>query len=138
MMERHDVPHRAQPDLVSAGGSCDRVEVGRRHPALIGAEMMLDAKAVIKAELVSHLKLAPQLLVALRRGHTSFIPHMGEMRKFHNGIASFPETPTLEVAKPNGRGEPLPIARAKPLQVGLGDRFNGVVDASLPASGRRV
>ncbi len=58
-MERYDVPHRTQPDLAGAGGGGDSIQVGRRHPALIGSEMMLDAKAVIKAEFVSHLQLAP-------------------------------------------------------------------------------
>lgn len=56
--------------------------------------MMLDTKTLIQAHLVSHLQLAPQLLVALRRGHASFTPHMGKMRKFHTDIASFLDTPT--------------------------------------------
>jgi len=94
MMQRHDVPHRAQPDLAGAGSSSDRVQIGRRHPALIGSEMMLDTKAIIKAALVSHFQLAPQLLVALCRCQASFIPHMSEMCKFHNDIASFLGTPT--------------------------------------------
>src|SRR5215471_3465838 len=89
MIQRYDVPHRTQSDLAGADGGSDRVQVKRRHPALIRSEMMLDAKAVIKAEFVSHLQLAPQLLVALRRGHASLIPHMGKMRKFHNDMASF-------------------------------------------------
>jgi hypothetical protein len=50
--------------------------------------MMLDTKAVIEAKVVSCLQLAPQLLVALRRGHARFLPHMSEMRKFHNDMAS--------------------------------------------------
>ena len=87
-MQWHDVPHHTQPDLASAGGGCDSVNVGRGHPALIGSEMMLDAKTVVEAEFVSQLQLTPQLLVALCRCHASILPYMGEMRKVHNDIVS--------------------------------------------------
>jgi hypothetical protein len=56
--------------------------------------MVLDTKAVLKAEFVSQLQLAPQLLVALGWCQASLVPHMGEMCKFHNDMISILETPT--------------------------------------------
>ena len=53
---------------------------------------MLDAEAVIEAELVAQHELAPQLLVALRRRHAGLAPNMGEMGKLHRA-SSFLASP---------------------------------------------
>jgi len=47
---------------------------------------MLDAETVVEAELVAELKLAPELLVALMRGHVGLAPDMGEVSEFHEVI----------------------------------------------------
>ena len=48
--------------------------------------MMLDAEAVIEAELVAQRKLAPQLLVALVRRHAGLGPDVRKVREFHSII----------------------------------------------------
>jgi hypothetical protein len=45
--------------------------------------MVLDAEAVVEAELIAQLELAPQLLIALVRRHSRFAPDVGEMSEFH-------------------------------------------------------
>jgi len=44
----------AQPLGARAAG--DGIEGGRRHSVFVGAEMVLDAEAVIEAEIVAELK----------------------------------------------------------------------------------
>ncbi len=83
MIERHDVAHGADPHAPCARRRPDHIEPGRRHPAFVGPEMVLDAEAIVEAEVVAERELAPELLVALVRGHTGLAPDMGEVREFH-------------------------------------------------------
>src|ERR1700674_899930 len=53
MVERDNVTHRANAQTTRTCARADRIQTRRRHPALVGAEVMLDAKAVIEAELVA-------------------------------------------------------------------------------------
>jgi len=83
VMQRHHVPHGAEPDALGARRRRDRVEVGRRHPAFLGAEMVLDREGVVEAERVGQLQLAPELFVALAGRHALLAPDMGEMGESH-------------------------------------------------------
>src|SRR5271165_290547 len=49
MVERDNVTHRAKAQTARTCARADRIQTRRRNPALIGAEVMLDAKPVIKA-----------------------------------------------------------------------------------------
>src|ERR1700720_2612645 len=51
--------------------------------------MMLDREAIIEAQFVAKLELAPKLLVALRRAHAGLAPDVGEVGKLH-GVFLFP------------------------------------------------
>ena len=53
MVQRDNVTHRAKAQTTRACARSDRVQTRRGHPALVGAEVMLDAKPVIKAELIA-------------------------------------------------------------------------------------
>ena len=86
VVQRHDMAHAAEADALGARAAADGVEAGRRHPALVGAEMMLDAEAVIESKFVAQLELAPELLIALGRRHACLAPDMGEMRELHGTI----------------------------------------------------
>ena len=86
MMQRHDEAHGADAQPLGPRAAGDGVERGRRHPAFVGPEMMLDAEAVVEAEVVAERKLAPELLVALVRGHVGLAPDMGEVGEFHRGV----------------------------------------------------
>src|SRR5215467_12378933 len=79
MIERHNIAHRTDTDAARAHARRDGVQTRRRHPALVGPEMMLDAETVIEAKLVAQPKLAPQLLIALVRIHSWLSPDMREM-----------------------------------------------------------
>ena len=59
VVERHDVAHRADADLAGARGRADDVDAGRRNPALVGTEMVLDAEGVVVTKPVAQLKFAP-------------------------------------------------------------------------------
>src|ERR1700726_2992855 len=83
MIKRHDVAHRPDAQPLGARAGADRVQARRRHPALVGTEMMLDAERMIEAELVAQGELAPELFVALVRRHAGLGPDMGKMREFH-------------------------------------------------------
>ena len=61
----------------------DGVKRGRRHPAFMGLEMVLDTEAEVEAEVVAKRKLTPELLVALMRRHAELAPDMGEVSEFH-------------------------------------------------------
>jgi hypothetical protein len=50
---------------------------------------MLDAEAVVEAELVAQLQFAPQLFVALVRRHAWLAPDVREMSEFHCTASSF-------------------------------------------------
>ena len=56
MIERHDIAHRADAQALGPRAGADRVQARRRHPALVGTEMMLDAERMIEAELVAQLQ----------------------------------------------------------------------------------
>src|SRR4029078_12637651 len=56
-------------------------------PALVGTEMMLDAEGIVVTKPVAHLKLAPQFLVALVRGHAWLAPDMREMGELHSAFS---------------------------------------------------
>jgi hypothetical protein len=86
MVQRHDVPHGAEPDAPRPCAGRDGIEAGRGHPALVGPEMMLDAEPIVEAELVGELQLTPQLVVALSRRHPSLVPDMREMSEFHEAL----------------------------------------------------
>jgi hypothetical protein len=88
MIERHDVAHRPDAQPLGARAGADRVKARRRHPALVGAEVVLDAERMVEAERVAQSELAPELLVAFVRRHAGLGPDMGEMGKFH-GTASW-------------------------------------------------
>ena len=83
MIERHDIAHRPDAQPLGARAGADRIETWRRHPALVGPEMMLDAEGVIETDIVAQSELAPELLVALMRRHAGLGPDMGKMREFH-------------------------------------------------------
>jgi hypothetical protein len=53
MVQRDNVTHRANAQTTRACARSDRVQTRRGHPALIGAEVMLDTKPVIKAEFIA-------------------------------------------------------------------------------------
>src|ERR1700730_3335256 len=53
MVQRDNVTHRAKAQTTRACARSDCVQTRRGHPALIRAEVMLDAKPVIKAELIT-------------------------------------------------------------------------------------
>src|SRR5436190_11352132 len=53
MVERDDVTHGADAQATRAGARADGVETRRGHPALVGTEVMLDAKTVIETELIA-------------------------------------------------------------------------------------
>jgi hypothetical protein len=53
MVERNNVTHGANAQTTCACACADRIQTRRRHPALVGTEVMLDAKAVIEAELIA-------------------------------------------------------------------------------------
>ena len=86
MVQRHDEAHGADAQALGSRAAGDGVERRRRHPAFVGAEMMLDAEAVVEAEVVAERKLAPELLVALMRGHVGLAPDMGEVGEFHREV----------------------------------------------------
>ena len=88
MIERHDVAHRTDAQPLGARPGTDRIKRRRRHPALVGPEMMLDAERIIETKFVAGLKLAPQLLVALMRRHSGLGPDVGEVGKFHGDSVS--------------------------------------------------
>src|SRR5471032_2855354 len=90
MVERHHVAHRADPHVAGARAGADRVQAGRRYPALVRAEVVLDAKAIVKAERVARFQLTPQLLVALVRGHPRLAPNMRKMGELHGATTSAP------------------------------------------------
>ena len=46
-------------ETITAHAAGDGVERRRRHPALVGPEMMLDAEAIVEAQVVAELQLAP-------------------------------------------------------------------------------
>ena len=83
MIERNDVAHRPDPHAFGTHAGADGVKARRRHPAFVGAEVMLDAKGMIEAELVAQLQLTPQLFVALMRRHARLGPDVRKMREFH-------------------------------------------------------
>ena len=112
--------------LVEAAAG-DRVEGGRRHPALVGAEMMLDAEAVVEAELVAELQLAPELLVALMRCHIGLAPDMGEVSEFHE--RSFHCGGEHRVAAEAYRGSPAPSPGRQFFDAGLIGARECVLDA---------
>ena len=84
MMQRHQKPHGAEAHIFGARAGAHRIEGRRRHPAFIGAEMVLDAKAVIETQLVGQYNFPPELVVALAGGHAGLAPDMGKMREFHS------------------------------------------------------
>jgi hypothetical protein len=53
MIERNDIAHRANAHSTRACAGAHRIQARRRHPAFIGAEVVLDAEAVVEAELVA-------------------------------------------------------------------------------------
>src|SRR5437016_383055 len=53
IVQRHDEAHGADAKPFGSRAAGDGVERGRRHPAFVGAEMMLDAEAVVEAEFVT-------------------------------------------------------------------------------------
>jgi hypothetical protein len=53
MVERNNITHRANAHTTRACAGANRVQARRRHPALIGTEVMLDAEAVVEAEFVA-------------------------------------------------------------------------------------
>ena len=59
--------------------------------------MMLDTEAIVEAEVVAERKLAPELFVALVRGHVGLAPDMGEVGEFHGEVI-----PMLRRACPAG------------------------------------
>src|SRR5262245_57352610 len=83
MIERHDVAHRPDTDLAGARGGADDVDAGGGNPALVRAEMVLDAERVVVTKFVAQLKFAPQLLIALVRCHAWLAPDMRKMGKLH-------------------------------------------------------
>src|ERR1700722_5432206 len=87
MIERHDVTHRPDAHPFGARAGADGIEARRRHPALVGTEMMLDAERMIEPDLVAQFQLAPELLVALMRRHAGLGPDMGKVREFHEATA---------------------------------------------------
>src|SRR5215510_6377555 len=88
MIKRHDVAHRPDTDPAGAGGGADDVDAGGGNPALVGSEMVLDAESVVVAKFVAQLKFAPQLLIALVRGHAWLAPDMRKMGKLHAAVSS--------------------------------------------------
>src|SRR5215469_6477237 len=83
MIERHNVAHRTDAHAARVHRGADGIEARGRHPALVRPEMVFDAEAVVEANVVAHLKFAPQLLIALMRGHPRLTPDMRKMREFH-------------------------------------------------------
>ena len=69
VIERNHVAHGTKSYAPGARACPDRIEGGRRHPAFIGAAVMLDAKSVIEIQIVAESQFTPQLLVALMRRH---------------------------------------------------------------------
>ena len=53
MVQRDNVTHRANAQTTRTCARSDRVQTRRRHPALIRAEVMLDTKPVIEAQLIA-------------------------------------------------------------------------------------
>src|SRR5437879_799064 len=53
MVQRDNVTHRAKAQTARTCARSDRVQTRRGHPALIGAEVMLDAKPLIEAEFIA-------------------------------------------------------------------------------------
>src|SRR4030095_14129084 len=71
------------PHLSRARRRAGAINRRRRHPALVGIEVMLDGKTNVQTELVAGCQLAPVWFVALRRCHARFVPYMREVREFH-------------------------------------------------------
>src|SRR5262249_1239494 len=86
MIERDDVAHRADADAPCARAGTHGIEAGRGHPALVGAEMMLDTERMVEAQLVAQFKLIPELLIALMRRHSGLAPDVREVRELHLNI----------------------------------------------------
>ena len=82
MVQRDDMAHTTKAYMLGSCACGDRIELGRRHQAFVRTEVMLDAKSVVEAELVTQLKLSPELLVSLCRIESGFGPHMRKMCKF--------------------------------------------------------
>ena len=59
------------------------VDRQRQHPTFTRIEVMLDAKAEVKAQLIAGRQLALKLPVALCRVHAGFVADVGEMGKLH-------------------------------------------------------
>ena len=83
MMQRNDVTHCPHSESLRPHAPGDGVQRRRRHPALIGAKVMFDAKTEVKSEVVAELQLLPQLFVTLVWSHAWLAPDMGEMSKLH-------------------------------------------------------
>src|SRR6516162_8259300 len=83
MVQRDDVSHRTHAQPPGAQACADRIQARRGHPAFVGTEMVLDTKSIIEAELVTQLKLPPQLFIALMRRHSGLCPDVGKMGKLH-------------------------------------------------------
>jgi hypothetical protein len=83
MIERHDIAHGPDAQVLGPRAGADGIKARRRHPALVGPKMMFDAKRMIEAERVAQLQFTPQLLVALMRRHSGLGPDVGEVGEFH-------------------------------------------------------
>ena len=53
MIERHDVAHRPDAQSFGARAGADRIKARRGHPALVGPEMMLDAKCIVEPDFIA-------------------------------------------------------------------------------------
>ena len=140
MMQRHDEAHRADAQPLGPRIAGDRVQRGRRHPAFVGAEMVLDAERVVEAELVAELELAPELLVALMRASCRACPRHGRSARI-----SFRPGPVVRsrwellYAGPVGPGQRVGDAHTCDAPVGrdLGERHQheGALERARDAAG---
>jgi hypothetical protein len=114
MIERHDVAHRPDAQALGARAGADRIKARRRHPALVGPEMMLDAERLVEAEFVAQCELAPKLLIARVRRHPGLGPDVGEVGEFHGSKRALGRCCLVEASYKAGPMPTVKIANLLP------------------------
>src|SRR5262245_701267 len=92
MIKRNNIAHGANANTMRTRSGADCIQTWRRHPALVGAEVMLDAEREVEAELIAQFK--PEFFIAQVGCHSRLTPNVRKMRKLHSE-ASFGGSFTL-------------------------------------------